>query len=353
MSDRRRSPGIFTILAVLLLVGPLGFAAWYFYRQKPEEKPIVRGEDLDVVCTGRVDAPTTIISLEPSQAGRVVEVCVKEGVYVSDGAVILKLDDSLARNRLKQAEAAVKAATVDRDKAALDAERFPDQIPIHEAMVSAAGEQVTAAEKNLEAGKANSAIRKLGDAEIAAFEASIRNLKELKKVQEFQLTVLKKMLERKQPQLLVEAAEARLLAAQAEQELAQKAVDECVITAPGPGRVLRLHASKGGVIVPGGFTPAVVFAPAGQLVVRAEVEQEFLGRIQVGQTVVMEDDSRLDSPKWNGRVKSIASWVAQKRSLILDPGEINDVRTVECVIEVESDAGLVIGQRMRARIKMK
>lgn len=349
MSNGRRSPGVFRVLAVLLLVGPLGFAAWYFYQKKPEDKPPTRGDDLDVVCTGRVDAPGTVISLEPSQAGRVVEVCVDEGAAVSDGQPILKLDDAVARNRFQQADAAVKAATVDRDKAKLDAERMPDQLRAREALVAAAGEQVTAAKKNLEARKGLDAVSKLGAAELAALEAQVRQLEELKKAEDLQLADLKKL----NPQLLVDAADARLMAAKADRDLAQKAVDECVIKAPAAGRILRLAVAKGGVLVPGGFTPTVVFAPAGKLVLRAEVDQEFLGRVKVGQAVTAEDDSRPDSPKWAGRVKSIAGWVAQKRSLILDPGEINDVRTVEGVVELDSEDGLVIGQRMRVRIKMK
>jgi multidrug resistance efflux pump len=302
-----------------------------------------------VVCTGRVDAPGTVISLEPAQVGRVVEVCVEEGATVSADQPILKMDDAMARNRLKQAEAAVKASTVERDRAKLDAGRFPKQLEAREALVNASAEQVTAAKKSLEARKGLDQVSKLGVAEAAAMEAQIRQLEELKKAEDLQLADLKKL----NPQLLVEAAEARLSAAEADRDLAQKAVDECVMKAPGPGRILRLQVSKGGVLTPGGYSAAVVFAPAGKLVVRADVDQEFLGRVKKGQEVQLEDDSRGDSPKWTGTVRSIALYVAQKRSLILDPGEINDVRTVECVIDLASEDGLVIGQRMRARIKMK
>jgi multidrug resistance efflux pump len=349
MANGRRSPGIFTVLAVLLLVGPLGFAGWYFFRPKPDDTPPVRGEDLDVVCTGRVDAPKTVTSLEPAQAGRVVEVCVEEGAEVSQDAPILKLDDAMARVRLRQAEAAVTGAKVDRDRAKLDAARLPDQLKAREAVVNAAGEQVTMAKKTLEARRAASAVQKIGEVEAGAIEAQIRQLEQLKTAEDLQLTDLKKL----NPQLLVDAAEARVSAAEADRDLAQRAVDECVIRAPGPGRLLRLHASKGGVLLPGGFLPNVVFAPAGKLVVRAEVDQEFLGKVKVGQAADIEDDSRLDTPTWTGRVRSIARWVAQKRSFILDPGEVNDVRTVECVVELDSETGLVIGQRMRVRIKMK
>ena len=99
--------------------------------------------------------------------------------------------------------------------------------------------------------------------------------------------------------------------------------------------------------------PAVVFAPAGKRIIRAEVDQEFLGRVQPGQTAVVKDDNRPDAPEVRGRVVSVSRWVAQRRTLILEPGEINDVRTLEAVIEPDDDAGLVIGQRMRITIKAK
>ena len=60
--------------------------------------------------------------------------------------------------------------------------------------------------------------------------------------------------------------------------------------------------------------PAVVFAPAGPLVVRAEVDQESLGRVAVGMPAEVQDENRPDGPVWKGRVKQLARWVAQRRS---------------------------------------
>ena len=43
--------------------------------------------------------------------------------------------------------------------------------------------------------------------------------------------------------------------------------------------------------------------------------------------------------------------MARKRSVLLEPGEVNDVRTVECVIALEGSTDrLLVGQRMRVRI---
>ena len=52
-----------------------------------------------------------------------------------------------------------------------------------------------------------------------------------------------------------------------------------------------------------------------------------------------------------GTVLRVGNWVARKRTVLLDPGEVNDVRTVECVIALDgSPDGLLVGQRMRVRI---
>lgn len=352
MAERGRTPGIFVLLAVVLLVGSLAVAGWYFFTPKKEDRVQLSADDLDVVCTGRVDAPQMVISLDPAQAGRVTEVRVKEGAEVQKGDVILKLDDWLAQHRLKQADAAVSAATIDRDRVKAEAERFPDQVKMRRAMVAAAGEQVTAAEKNLEARRALSGLQKPGEAEIAGMEAMIRQLRELKKAEEIGLAQLEKAEKDQFAQYAVRAAEARLAAAVADKELAQKSVDECVLKAPADGVILRLQASVGGNLAPG-YIPAVVFAPAGKRVVRAEVDQEYLAKVKAGQVVEIQDESRLDSPTWKGKVTRVSKWVAQRRTLILEPGEINDVRTLEAVVEPDDDKDLVIGQRMRITIKVK
>jgi len=43
--------------------------------------------------------------------------------------------------------------------------------------------------------------------------------------------------------------------------------------------------------------------------------------------------------------------VAWKRTILREPGEVNDARTVECVITLEGNTdALLVGQRMRVRI---
>lgn len=85
--------------------------------------------------------------------------------------------------------------------------------------------------------------------------------------------------------------------------------------------------------------------------IRAEVDQEFAGRVAVGQRAEIEDDTSRAGPKWHGRVVRVADWFAQRRTVFPDAPSAQDVRTLQCVIEVESGTPpLRIGQRVRVKL---
>jgi hypothetical protein len=108
------------------------------------------------------------------------------------------------------------------------------------------------------------------------------------------------------------------------------------------------------MIAPGSPVPYVVFAPAGPLVVRADLDQEFVGRVKHRMKVELRDEARANSPVWTGRVQAVSEYIAQKTSVTFEPGSFNDVRTAECVITIDPSAEeLRIGQRMRVRIQTK
>lgn len=357
MADGRRGPGVWTVLGLILLAGSVGVSAWWLRRPKPEpEGPAASAADLlDVYCTGRVDAAKQVIPLEPSVAGRVVKIGdeVAEGAAVSVGKEIFRLDDTAAQARLAQARAAVEAARIELDAANADKQRFARQVEAKRHLIAAASHRVEAAKKALEQREEQNKVTPLGKAERAAIQAQILELEELEKAEKLQLQEIEDREAKGQGNdLRIRAADAKLRAAQADETLADKAVRECVVVAPDAGTVLRLQVSVGSIVGPGSPVAPVVFAPAGPLVVRAEVDQESLGRVRVGMAATVQDENRPDGPALKGRVKALSRYVAQKRTFVLEPGEVNDVRTVECVIELDSPGAeeLWIGQRMRVRI---
>ena len=233
--------------------------------------------------------------------------------------------------------------------AKLERTLYPFRRAAQEASVAAAGERVTAAEKLLEEKKKSMMFTSVTAGELLASEAELNQLKFLKTAELSRLDEVKSSLEALE--LKVKAAETKRTMAEIARKQAEKAVRDCVMLAPTSGVVLRVQTSRGESVLPNGMQPPIIFRPDSPLVVRAELEQEFLGRVKPGMKATVRDDSRADSATWTGTVLRVGNWVARKRTVLLDPGEVNDVRTVECVIALDgSPDGLLVGQRMRVRI---
>jgi multidrug resistance efflux pump len=347
MPETAKAPGGATLFGLILLAGCVGATWWWLGRPAPDSAPPPL-PDGDVYCSGRVDAAGPMVSLEPAVPGRVAEVLVQEGAAVAKGQELLRLEDATARARLAQAEAAVEAAKVEVASAEQEAARFPLQVAAREKLADAVAAQVAAAEASVRQRKEQATVTPLGPAEEAVYEAQVRGLRNQEAAERKAIDVLRQT----DPRLLVRAAQARVRAAEADRAVARRAVDECVLKAPADGTVLRLGVAAGALLSPGSPFPPVVFAPAGPFVVRGEVDQEYLSKVRVGMSAECQDENRSDGPVVNGFVAEVAGWVAPKRSLLLEPGEATDVRTVEVKIALDpkAAAGLVIGQRMRVRL---
>lgn len=76
---------------------------------------------------------------------------------------------------------------------------------------------------------------------------------------------------------------------------------------------MRLSLQVGEVLAPQPKAPPLVLCPAGPRIVRAEVEQEWIGRVAVGQEVTFQDDATSDGPTWTGKVIAVADWMAPRR----------------------------------------
>jgi hypothetical protein len=97
--------------------------------------------------------------------------------------------------------------------------------------------------------------------------------------------------------------------------------------------------------------PAIEFCPQAPRVIRAEVMQEWAGRVKEGQAAIIEDDTRAGI-HWQGKVKHISDWYTHRRSMLQEPFQYNDVRTLECIVSVDPGGPpLRIGQRVRVTIE--
>src|SRR5437660_507210 len=131
MADGRRGPGLASLVGVAILLASLGGTAWWFTRPAPPAAPPGPAlDELDVVCTGRVDAEGLVVALDPPTPGRVVRVDVKEGDAVIAGQPILAVDDTQYRIAVREAQAAVRAAQVELDLATTREKQFPKQVEV-------------------------------------------------------------------------------------------------------------------------------------------------------------------------------------------------------------------------------
>src|SRR5262249_3339870 len=102
--------------------------------------------------------------------------------------------------------------------------------------------------------------------------------------------------------------------AQAEWTLAQAALEKTRIRASVDGAVLQVDPRKGELAMPGVEPALVVLGDVSALRVRAEVDEQYLAKMRVGQRVVVRAAAFRDR-EFDGKVASIAS--------IVGPGRIN------------------------------
>jgi len=314
----------------------------------PPPAPQERGESARrfIVAFGHVDVEQGVASLYPSLPGRVSKVLVREGVTVSAGDELLRLDDTLVRTRLRAALAGLKAAQKQLD----EARQLPRQ---HEAKIRQQKEAVTASQHRLastrhllelkqQLGESNLVSRK----EVGVVAETVKELEAAERAETEKLRALEAL----DPTMAVARAEADVEAKQANVDQVKELLREHVLRAPDNGTVLRILVSPGDQLGPQARQPAVFFCPAAPRIVRAEVEQEHARRVAPGQPAVLEDDSQ-DGGTWQAKVVRISDWFTRRRSILLDPLQFNDVRTLECILEVApGQAPLRIGQRLRVKI---
>ena len=298
------------------------------------------------------DVESGVAKLYTLQPNRVVEVVARDNDMVEKDAVLVRLDDTVAQAELQRARGALTAAETALANAKKQAELLKQE---HAAKITGqkaviAGKKAELADATNKRDKAKElATKNLGNdfqkaADVA--QASVSALEKALAAEEEKLRVL----ESTDPEIASKVADAEAQLTDKKQLVAKAefALRECTITAPVKGTVLRVLVSKGDVLGPMPREPAVMFCPDKPRILRAEVEQEFASRLVLNQTVVIRDDVT-NSPLFTGKVTRISDWYSHRRSMVQEPLQFNDVRTLECIITPDPNdrPPVRIGQRVR------
>jgi multidrug resistance efflux pump len=297
-----------------------------------------------VVCFGTVDLEYGTTSLSPLQPGRVAEVMVRENQVVPKGMELLRLEDAGPRSRLAEAEAALGLSRLQLEQARKLPEQHRSRIASQQSTLKLVRSRLAAA-RDLLARRQKLALQPnpVAAVDVAASEMQVRELEELERIEAQRLADL----QAQDTGADGRRAEYEVAIAEARRDQARMAMDECHLKAPGSGTILRFLVGPGAVLGGERGQPAVHFAADGPQIIRATVEQEFAPRIQEGQPASVQDDAD-PSRSWRGRVERLAGAYSQRRTVLHDPSQMSDVRTLECVIVLdEGEPRLRLGQSVR------
>jgi HlyD family secretion protein len=315
--------------------------------ERPQEKTAGAVPAEGIVCFGQVDLIHGVAALVPLQPGRVAEILVEEGQIVAQGAPLVRLEDGPARSRLAEAQAALDEAKLRLKQIYKLPERHRSRIAQQQDAINAMRDRLSAAKRQYARQEKLVADKLADEKDLAVSKDHVHELEAMLSGEEKRLDDLKQQDINDD----IRRAEKEVEVMKARYDQAQFALDECVLKAPRRGAVLRLLVGPGDVLGGQSKQPAVQFAAEGPQIVRADVEQEFIGRIAVGQPAAVQDETHTGQ-LWKGKVERIADWITQRRSVLHESLQFTDIRTVEVLITLApGQPQLRIGQRVRVRIQ--
>jgi multidrug resistance efflux pump len=301
------------------------------------------------VAVAYVDVEGGVTNLYPVKPGRVVAVLVREGQEVEADAALFRLDDTLEKAQLAEARIDLQAAEQRLTQARNLVAQHQKKVAAQKAAIEVARHQVKSAQLLHQKAQRYYKQGLGGSAEDVKLAAQlIEKAKAGVQAEQAKLAALEAM----EPSAAVKLAELDVQAKRQQVDRAEYALKLQTVRAPVKGAVLRSTVTVGEVLGANPRQPALVFCPSGPRIIRAEVEQEFAGRVEVGQHARIQDDAT-GSGDWRGRVERLSDWFAPRRSIILEPLQFNDVRTLECIIRLEGNnkSRLRIGQRVRVTLE--
>jgi multidrug resistance efflux pump len=345
MNTNRRPARLYWFLSLAALVSGATGAGWLINLSRAGGSPTGSEADAEpgVVCFGHVDVEQGVTPLYPLLPGRVTQVKVHENDVVAAGTVLVHFDDQVAQLRVREAEADLEAAREQLAQALKLPEQQHTRLVQQRAAIEAVQHRLEAARQVLARKKELTSAEQLSAHETAAAQAQVRELEAVERAEKARLGEL----ELNDPSAGIKRARADVTAKQARLDQTRRGVDECLLRAPADGTVLRVQVSTGEVLGAQPKQPAVLFCPKGPRIIRAEVEQEFAASVVVGQAALIQDDTTA-AFTWRGKVTRLSDWYTHRRSILQEPLQFNDVRTLECLITVEpGQRPLRIGQRVR------
>lgn len=303
---QRSRKRLLTVFFAILVIAALTMILW------PEEQ-VARHATTEpslpqpyaAIAKGRVDIAGGLIRLAASRDGIVKAVFVEEGETVKKGQILATLIDDAARlgkdvaqHELSQAEAA---------------------IPVLQVRLRAAEREA----KRLESVLSDAAVARI------EYDQALD-----------QLALVKAELK---------VAKSNFSTYRSRLRLAVYELERSAVRAPLDGEIVRRTGRPGAGVSSLNVTPLFLFAPNTPRIVRAELEERFVGEVHAGmaaEIVVEADESRI----LPATVMRVGKVFGLQQTVGDDPTQRQDLRVVDVMLSLDGNS-LLIGQRVLVKFK--
>lgn len=287
-----------------------------------------------------VRGQTTIIA--PQVGGYVTEVLVQDFQTVQAGQILVRIDDSIYRQRVAQGAANIAAQTASLDNSAQSQRSAEAQVRAQDAAVANARAQLQRAQADMrrvnELVDAGSVSLRERDQTLAALRQAEAGVRAAEAQRQIALEQVRSVTVGRS------GLEAGVENAKAARGLADIDLDRTVIRAPRPGKLSEVTVRVGQLVNPG--TQMMYLVPQKHWVV-ANFKEAQTAKIRVGQAATLRIDA-LGGAELKGTVESIAPAAGSEFSIVKpDTGSGNFVKVPQRIaVRIRIDPGQKLAERL-------
>ncbi len=287
---------------------------------KAEQRAAIRRlqNPAEVAALGKVIPAEEILELAFEASGRVQRLYLEEGKQAQAGSPLITLDAALEDNQLK-------ALAAQRERNRLEQEDARAQQRYQEEVLEQHQQTYQRLKRSVEADA-------LPASQMDPAELDIKDSRQ-------RAADARRLLQR----LEVQARELRI-----QQEEVQLRRRQKMLSAPGEGTLLNWEVREGETV--SAYQKVGEFAPAGPLIVEAEVDEYFATNVKVGQPAIVRREGYTDTLA-RGEVVFTAGKLSDKSILSEDSSQFEDLQVRRIKIRLQEDTGLLLGMKVEAVIR--
>jgi len=251
---------------------------------------------------GKVEAEK-VFELHPPLSGRCTRIYVREGAQLKSGDPVLALDDSALRSELASARA--ELATAETELRNVERGPTAEELNQAEAEIARYRMEADAARKTLEANE-----RLLQKGAVSRFEVEESRRGLARAEQSLQSAITRRDdIRRRYDTVDRQRAVARVEAAKSRISFLESSIERSILRAPASGTLYQFDVRDGAYLEAGALVG--LLADLTRLRVRAFVDEPEMGRVALGNTVIVHWDAR-PQESWKGVVAHIPAQVVAR-----------------------------------------